>query len=172
MSKSDRHVTYDIHHVRKTLIWGVPLFLCGILFGVYLTYDAWNMIARAQLRAPVVRIGVAAFTGPTFVLMMSSILIAGCARAIPLKKTFDLAERAAVVTTILGLVVMAFVTVAGRPIQSHFMPQYGYSRCSVLQGNPTVWFQDWVRNPEWCVKGKSREWVAEQAVRSTQGEKK
>lgn len=26
-----------------------------------------------------------------------------------------------------------------------------------------MYFSDWVKNPEWCVRGKTREWVKKQA---------
>lgn len=26
-----------------------------------------------------------------------------------------------------------------------------------------MYFTDWVKTPEWCVRGKTREWVKEQA---------
>ena len=163
MSNSDHHMTYDINAVRKAMIWAIPLFLCCILLGVFLSNIAWTSFIEIQSLAPLVRIRFGSIIGPAMILMMASAVVGGCARAIPLKRTFALAERAAVITTVFGMLTMVFALVAGRPIQSHFMPQYGYSRCSVLQGNPTVWFQDWVRNPEWCVSGKSREWVTKQA---------
>jgi hypothetical protein len=40
----------------------------------------------------------------------------------------------------------------------------GYERCNILQGHPSMYFTDWVSNPAWCVRGKSREWVNEQAL--------
>ena len=50
-------------------------------------------------------------------------------------------------------------------LQFHYMPQFGYSKCYDLSGRPTMWFNDWVKNPEWCVRGKDRAWVLEQAQR-------
>jgi hypothetical protein len=43
------------------------------------------------------------------------------------------------------------------------MPKLGYTRCNILEDHPTIYFTDWVKNPDWCVRGKSREWVNEQA---------
>ncbi|WP_280190302.1 hypothetical protein [Delftia sp. PS-11] len=43
------------------------------------------------------------------------------------------------------------------------MPKLGYTRCNILEGHPNMYFTDWVKNPDWCVRGKSREWVREQA---------
>jgi hypothetical protein len=47
--------------------------------------------------------------------------------------------------------------------QHHYFPKNGYTECDQLQGAPSVWFTDWVKNPAWCVKGKDRAWVFEQA---------
>jgi hypothetical protein len=43
------------------------------------------------------------------------------------------------------------------------MPNLGYSLCNILKGHPNIHFTDWVKNPDWCVRGKSREWIKEQA---------
>lgn len=71
--------------------------------------------------------------------------------------------RAVETTALLGL----FMLMIGVPLatwaQYHFMPEWGYTQCNILKGHPTLWFNDWVRNPEWCVGGKDRDWVAQQA---------
>jgi len=48
------------------------------------------------------------------------------------------------------------------PSQYYAMPKLGYTRC-ILEDHPTIYFTDWVKNPAWCVRGKRREWVKEQA---------
>ena len=58
-----------------------------------------------------------------------------------------------------ALVSLIFIT----PLQYYAMPKLGYTRCNILEGHPTIYFTDWVKKPEWCVRGKSREWVMEQA---------
>ncbi len=49
------------------------------------------------------------------------------------------------------------------PLQYYAMPKLGYTRCNILEDHPTIYFTDWVKNPDWCVRGKSREWVNEQS---------
>lgn len=60
-----------------------------------------------------------------------------------------------------------FMLIIGMPLawfaQNQLMPKIGYTKCNILQDHPTIWFNDWVRNPAWCVAGKSREWIREQA---------
>lgn len=58
---------------------------------------------------------------------------------------------------------MFFCIFAITPFQYYAMPKLGYTRCNILENHPTIYFTDWVKNPAWCVRGKSREWVKEQA---------
>ncbi|WCM93859.1 hypothetical protein M5C99_03780 [Acidovorax sp. NCPPB 2350] len=72
-------------------------------------------------------------------------------------------EKVVTWTTVAAVAVTVPVLVVSRPLQNHFLPQWGYSRCDALKGQPTPWFSDWVRDPAWCVRGKSPEWVDAQA---------
>lgn len=58
---------------------------------------------------------------------------------------------------------------AGKYYESYYLEGIGYSRCSELRGHPSMWFNDWVKNPEWCVRGKDRTWVLEQAQQQAAG---
>ena len=62
-----------------------------------------------------------------------------------------------------GVFIMFFCIFAITPFQYYAMPKLGYTRCNILEDHPTIYFTDWVKNPEWCVRGKTREWVKEQA---------
>src|SRR5258708_8116230 len=62
-----------------------------------------------------------------------------------------------------GVFIMFFCIFAITPFQYYSMPKLGYTRCNILEDHPTIYFTDWVKNPDWCVRGKSREWVNEQA---------
>jgi len=48
--------------------------------------------------------------------------------------------------------------------QSFMMQDLGYTKCEILAGHPNMYFTDWVKDPSWCVQGKSRDWVREQAA--------
>lgn len=52
----------------------------------------------------------------------------------------------------------------------YVMPKYGYHICQKLDGGLSIWHNDWVRNPDWCVRGKTREWVRAMALREAGGD--
>lgn len=84
-------------------------------------------------------------------------------RAIPLSdRLIRRTERAFNIA--LAASAIAFLMVPVTSIaQRFYMPSIGYTQCHALQGQPTLWFTDWVRDPAWCVKGKTLDWVNEQA---------
>ncbi len=55
-------------------------------------------------------------------------------------------------------------TLGGSFLQHRYLPKMGYYYCDQLSGNPTLWFNDWVRDPAWCVYKKDHAWVREQAA--------
>lgn len=55
-------------------------------------------------------------------------------------------------------------------VTRYVMPKYGYHICQKLDGGLSMWHNDWVRNPDWCVRGKTREWVRAMALRDAGGE--
>ena len=63
----------------------------------------------------------------------------------------------------LSIGVLVLIISTATLLQNRLMPQLGYARCDQLQGQPSVWFTDWVRNPDRCVKGKTLDWVKAQA---------
>jgi hypothetical protein len=71
----------------------------------------------------------------------------------------------------LGGSLLFFVLLLARPLQQHYMPKMGYFECGLLRGNPTLYSTDWIKNPAWCVKGKDRDWVFEQAKLAEDAEK-
>ncbi|WOI46025.1 hypothetical protein [Acidovorax sp. BLS4] len=154
----------DIQQIRKSLIWGVPLYL-GLIAGAYLltVHEILPTIEAITSKAPVVRIApslqLIPFVGIACIL---GILVAST-RAVPLNarnvKRFERAFIAAVGVCVVAMVLIPVTSV----LQRVYMPRNGYSMCAELKDNPTFWFTDWVRNPAWCVKGKSLEWVNEQA---------
>ncbi|SFD72103.1 hypothetical protein SAMN04489710_105160 [Paracidovorax konjaci] len=72
-------------------------------------------------------------------------------------------ERAFTIAVRASGLVMLLIPVTSL-LQRLYMPSIGYTVCPVLQGSPTLWFTDWVRDPAWCVPGKSLDWVIEQAA--------
>lgn len=73
-----------------------------------------------------------------------------------LNEAFNIIMFAGIFALLIGMPVATF-------LQYRYMPLLGYSPCNILQGNPNKWSNDWVRNPQWCVRGKDRAWVKEQS---------
>jgi hypothetical protein len=52
-----------------------------------------------------------------------------------------------------------FATPVSNLVLHGVMYMFGYSRCDAIEDASF----NWIRNPEWCVRGKDRAWVLEQA---------
>lgn len=154
-----------VGEVRKALIWGVPFLVglavaCGWLFFGSVIPSTRDLLGLA----PVVRVGsmgyLTPFVGAIAVLTMVLLIL----KAIPYQgKAYKLIERANLGFIFGAFILMVLILCTSALVQNHYLPKLGYSKCTELQGNPTMWFTDWVKNPEWCVEGKTREWVNEQA---------
>jgi len=154
----------DVAGIRKTLIWGIPLYLAlatgSILMVAYIMVPTMEGIAE---RAPVVRIGPAVLVAPFVAAFCLLGGVVASMRAIPCSdRIIKPFERAFIATVLAGVVAMLLIPVTAALARSQ-MPSIGYIQCHVLQGQPTLWFTDWVRDPAWCVRGKSLDWVNEQA---------
>ncbi|WP_375576931.1 hypothetical protein [Paracidovorax oryzae] len=154
----------DVAGIRKTLIWGIPLYLAlatgSILMVAYIMVPTIEGVAE---RAPVVRIGPAVLVAPFVAAFCLLGVVVASMRAIPCSdRIIKLFERAFIATVLAGVVAMLLIPVTAALARSQ-MPSIGYTQCHVLQGQPTLWFTDWVRDPAWCVRGKSLDWVNEQA---------
>lgn len=85
-------------------------------------------------------------------------------KSIPCKeRTLKIAERIFALSVFTGTGVVLLCSFVIAPLQYYAMPKLDYTRCNILEDHPTIYFTDWVKNPDWCVRGKSREWVNEQA---------
>ena len=154
----------DVARVRKTLIWGIPLYLGlaigSILMVACIMVPTINGVAES---APVVRIGPAALVAPFVAAFCLLGIVIASMRAIPCSdRIIQPFERAFIATVLAGVVAMLLIPVTAALARSR-MPSIGYTQCHVLQGQPTLWFTDWVRDPAWCVRGKNLDWVKEQA---------
>ena len=149
------------------MVWSTPLFAAmavacawGSVWGIVPVYEGLTSLA------PAIRIYPAAQLAPFCSVVCIMSIMLSVMRAIPcderISKKF---EYALAITVVISLVVVVLIPVTS-VAQRSYMPSLGYSLCSELQGNPTMWFTDWVRDPAWCVKGKSLEWVNKQALNS------
>ncbi|WP_053844362.1 hypothetical protein [Paracidovorax avenae] len=154
----------DVAGIRKTLIWGIPLYL-GVAIGSILMVACIMVptIEGVAERAPVVRIGPAVLVAPFVAAFCLLGVVVASMRVIPCSdRIIKPFERAFIATVLAGVVAMLLIPVTAALARSQ-MPSIGYTQCHVLQGQPTLWFTDWVRDPAWCVRGKSLDWVNEQA---------
>jgi nitric oxide reductase large subunit len=121
-------------------------------------------LQRLQAGAAVVSVHAGAVFFPYVFVFAIFALASAILRAIPASPaTLNQLGRCANFLMLAGLPLLLFVVLLARPLQEHYMPKLGYFECGLLHGNPTLWFTDWIKNPAWCVKGKDRDWVFEQA---------
>ncbi|WCM93365.1 hypothetical protein M5C99_01105 [Acidovorax sp. NCPPB 2350] len=159
---------FDVQRIRKTLVWGIPLYL-GLTAGslLMIAHMIVPTIMGIAAQAPAVRIAPAVQVTPFIAAFCILGIVVASMRAIPCSsRAIQPFERAFIITVLAGGVAMLLIPVTAL-ISRHYMPSLGYSTCHALQGNPTLWFTDWVRDPAWCVQGKSLEWVNEQARSAT-----
>ncbi len=155
---------HDVHHIRKLIRWGIPLYV-GLVAGAWLMtrHALVPMVQDIMSRAPVVRITPGMHLMPCVVAFGSLAIVVMVMRAVPCRasliRPFELAAHWAVAASAIALLLIPVVAIAPR----YYMPRIGYTQCHALQGQPTLWFTDWVRDPAWCVKGKHPDWLNEQA---------
>ncbi|GKS87236.1 hypothetical protein AVMA1855_23810 [Acidovorax sp. SUPP1855] len=155
---------FEVKKVRKALVWGLPLFIgVGASCLWVVSHGIIPTLEAIVSRAPAVRIAVASQVTPFVAVFSMLAALIGSMRAIPVSdRTIHPFECAFKVTVLLSMAAMVLIPVTA-VVQRFYMPSIGYSICSELEGHPTMWFTDWVRDPAWCVKGKSLEWVNKQA---------
>jgi len=155
----------NTRQIRKALVWGLPLCLSmAFLFGWLILDSVIPPIKQMIFSMPVIRIRPTALLAP-FALLISLVLPLGLVlKAIPYEGVWvKRLEALFNFLVFLSVGVLCLIISTSALAQSRWMPRLGYVQCDQLQDQPSVWFTDWVRNPAWCVKGKSLEWVNEQA---------
>ncbi|MDA8453723.1 hypothetical protein M4R22_02995 [Acidovorax sp. GBBC 3334] len=158
----------DIQHIRRTMAWGIPLYAAitaGCIF--LIRHEVLPTLEAIVSHAPVVRVAPTAQLAPFVAILCMLGIVLGTMRSIPCDESITKKfERAFNVAVLVSMVVLVLVPVTA-VVQRVYMPRGGYSMCAELKDAPSMWFTDWVRNPAWCVKGKSLEWVNEQARLAT-----
>jgi uncharacterized membrane protein len=156
----------DAKKIRKTLIWGIPLNVFIFILCIwYIKHAIFNDIKDLIELSATIRITPGAPVVAYFPVILAVGLISSLSKAIPCKTSIlKVTERTFNATMLAGLMIMASCLALITPLQYYAMPKLGYTRCNILEGHPTIYFTDWVKNAEWCVRGKSREWVKDQAL--------
>ncbi|MDA8522858.1 hypothetical protein [Acidovorax sp. NCPPB 4044] len=162
---SDDIFDQDVRNVRKTIWFGLPVSLVFLLACYFVGMpEIFGTIDDLVGDSPVVRISVAAFSLFIIIPLILIMIPLSVLKAIPVRwsgvgmlvRLLNINIFIAAAFLILGVPLLTFA-------QYQYMPRLGYSKCNELRGHPTLWFNDWVKNPEWCVRGKDRAWVLEQA---------
>lgn len=155
----------DPREIRKVLPIGLPSAVVVLAMSYLLTFQVLvPMVFDLQSQSPMIRIYAGAVIGPFIAPLALMMLIVVPMKAVPIFETFTKkTEKPFNVLVLINGIVLMLVLTTSTFLQSHYMPKLGYTHCDLLQGNPTLWSTDWVKNPDWCVKGKTREWVNEQA---------
>ena len=151
----------------------VSFFIAGILIAAAGCFGVMDVLqtdlpAIAQA-APVIRLsGGVVFVVLAFTCIPIGILMAVTGFLLLIDKPDwfiifrdAIAERTLYVVLPLGLLAIVIQPVATRII----MPMHGYSICHGLKGGLSRYSSDWVRDPAWCVRNQSMEWVTETAAR-------
>lgn len=158
-------MSLDLAKAKKMAPFGFVVFVALVAAGVWVfVSDALPSLADVYARAPSVRIRSAAFAGPLGALVFLSGASLAVARFFYASRLARFSEMAFLWIGLISIPLMLVVIVGGSFLQRHYMPQLGYHYCNKLSGNPTVWFNDWVRDPAWCVYKKDHAWVREQAA--------
>lgn len=155
----------DPREIRKILFIGVPSSLTVLAMSCLLTFHILiPTVGDLQSQPPMIRIYAGAVLGPFIAPLALMMLVVVPMKAVPIFETFTKkTEKPFNLLILINGIVLVLVLTTSTVLQNHYMPQLGYSRCDLLQGNPALWFSDWVKNPDWCVQGKTREWIDEQA---------
>ncbi len=151
--------------IRKSLIWSIPSFLLMLIISIWsIKYSLLETISDLRNLSPIIRItpsDLVALCAPIISISGITIMIQ---KAIPCKVGITkIPERFLATSIFAGIFLMLFCLFIITPLQHYAMPKLGYTRCNILKGHPNIYYSDWVKNPDWCVRGKSREWVKEQA---------
>jgi hypothetical protein len=155
----------DTSQIRKMLIWGIPLFMGLSIASFWMIHPMIvRPIEQIGALAPAIRVVPGSLVFPFVGVFAALAVVIAILRAIPYDgKPLQTLEKAFNLTVLASFIALALVATTSTLLQDRYLPELGYSRCELLQGSPTLWFTDWVRNPDWCVRGKTLEWVDEQA---------
>jgi hypothetical protein len=149
---------------RKIAWWGLPLISSSIVGSLLIFFKVTIPTIVAIInQEPVLRIGSIGLIMPFCALLMVLVLVLFLMRIFDIKKGAEKVEMAFVYIGIFTIVLIPIVSITGSLLQRHYLPQLGYTHCSLLYGNPTVYSNDWLKNPELCQYKKDIAWAREQA---------
>lgn len=161
---------HSTQEIRKFLpkiyaVFLVTAVLCYLTsFGGF--FEQWFGLYR---RTPAVRFTTFSVLTVLLAVIVALLTVTLTAKAIPCNERLTgVLMQSLNVLTFVSFGAMVALMFISAPLQRHYLPKLGYSSCNALKGSPSIWFTDWVRDPQWCVKGKSLDWVNEQADATNQ----
>ncbi len=158
-------MSFDVVRAKKMAPLVLAMSIAMTALGIWMFVgDALPTIDDIRARAPSVRITSGAFLGPAITLMFSAGILLAIARFFYANRLAGFAERLMLWIMLPTIFLIPVFSIGGSFLQRHYMPELGYHLCDKLSGNPTLWFNDWVRDPAWCVYKKDHAWVREQAA--------
>ncbi len=163
----ERKVREDIQAARRVLrSW--PMLVTLLVFPLtyfVLIHDTIPMLRGIMLFEPSIIIWPGTLGSLPVAVFMALVVLIALARAIPLDKRF--VQAATSTMNWIGIWVLLPFVLCVLPLMyflpSVVMPSLGYTKCSLKTGKPAMLSVHWIRNLDWCIKGKDREWVFEQA---------
>ena len=154
----------DVRRLRKALWLIIPMFTGIIYLSWWITLTTIYSVEEIVQNAPTIRIWPAGIIGPFAIIFFGICLVLAVVRSTYYEGAITKAlDRLLIISGVIQIALLMTVLTMSTLIQDQVMPKLGYSNCALLQGNPTLWFTDWIKNPEWCVHGKDRQWVHGQA---------
>ncbi|WP_139225718.1 hypothetical protein [Paracidovorax konjaci] len=159
------YATVETKKIRKSLILGGPFLLALLCFTYCFAFkELITTIHDLANISPHVRITVASLATVSALPILALTLVMLMVKAVnPAHKATQWLNKAFNMALFTGIFIMSIGMPAATLLQYLYMPQMGYSPCNILQGHPNKWSNDWVRNSQWCVRGKDRAWVKEQS---------
>jgi phosphoglycerol transferase MdoB-like AlkP superfamily enzyme len=157
---------HDIQSIRKNAYIGILLTTLALLSCIFFISETIiTTTHEIKTLAPVVRIWPMAPFSVLCLPFLLSLALLYIVKSIPCKQRMQTKiEGILIKSLILCFTSALFCLLFLAPLQYKAMPKLGYTHCNLLQGHPNMYFSDWVKKPEWCVRGKSREWVKDQAL--------
>lgn len=157
---------HDLKRIRGMIIWVIPFCIGLLLMGLWvLDVGLISAIEEISERSAVVRITPGAPLSIYIIIISIIVAIGSVLKAIPCGVSVaKIIDRIFCMSNIFGASLIVVCVFVLTPLQYYAMPKIGYVRCNILEDQPNMYFTDWVKKPEWCVRGKSREWVREQAA--------
>jgi hypothetical protein len=159
--------------MRRKLVWFMPLLLV-LLWGCWWWAEAaiFPEVNAFREQAATVEVTHAILFVPLCALFVGFMLVMVTLKAIPCERRLtDVVGQISVLLLAGSLFSMLVLIPAIGLLPYRYMPELGYTMCKI---SPDKWGRGgpsfWVKNPDWCVKGKTREWVNERAARQASAE--